>query len=129
MTGRGIAVPGDISSAAFFLVAAAVAEGTTVIADAKELRVKESDRIATVSRFLRDMGAEVEEREDGMVIHGGHALHGAEVESHGDHRVAMSAAVAALAAGVENRIHGAESIATSFPSFTALMQELGAEIA
>jgi 3-phosphoshikimate 1-carboxyvinyltransferase len=125
----GALIPRLIDELPVLAVAAAVAEGTTVIADAKELRVKESDRIATVSRFLRDMGAEVEEREDGMVIHGGHALHGAEVESHGDHRVAMSAAVAALAAGVENRIHGAESIATSFPSFTALMQELGAEIA
>lgn len=124
----GPLIPRLIDELPVLAVAAAIADGTTVIADARELRVKESDRIATVSRFLRDMGAEVEEREDGMVIHGGRPLRGAEVESHGDHRVAMSAAVAALAAGVENRIHGAETIATSFPSFTALMRALGARL-
>jgi 3-phosphoshikimate 1-carboxyvinyltransferase len=125
---NGPLIPRLIDELPVLAVAAAFAEDATVIADAKELRVKESDRVATVSRFLRDMGADVEEREDGMIIHGGCSLHGTDVESHGDHRVAMSAVVAALAAGVENRIHGAESIATSFPGFTALMRELGASI-
>ncbi len=125
----GSLIPRLIDELPVLAVAAAVAEGTTVIADAKELRVKESDRIATVSRFLRDMGAEVEEREDGMVIRGGRPLRGTDVESHGDHRVAMSAAVAALAAGVENRIHRAECIATSFPRFTTLLRTLGARCA
>ncbi|MCL5801699.1 MAG: 3-phosphoshikimate 1-carboxyvinyltransferase [Gammaproteobacteria bacterium] len=124
----GDLIPRLIDELPVLTVAAAFAEGTTVIRDARELRVKESDRIATVSRFLRDMGTEVEEREDGMVIHGGHTLHGTDVESHGDHRVAMSAAVAALAAGVVVRIHEAETIATSFPNYTMLMRQLGARI-
>jgi len=64
-----------------------------------------------------------------MVIRGGRPLRGTDVESHGDHRVAMSAAVAALAAGVENRIHRAECIATSFPRFTTLLRTLGARCA
>ncbi len=122
---RGAVIPRLIDELPVLAVAAACARGTTVIADAKELRVKESDRIATVSRFLRDMGAEIEECEDGMVIHGGRPLHGAEVESDGDHRIAMSAAIAALAAGASCHIHGAETIATSFPTFTTLLQSLG----
>ncbi len=124
----GPLIPRLIDELPVLAVAAAFAAGTTIIADAKELRVKESDRIATISHFVRDMGTDVEEREDGMIIHGGRALRGTDVDSHGDHRVAMSAAVAALAAGVENRIHGAECIATSFPSFTSLTRELGAVI-
>ena len=123
---RGALIPRLIDELPVLAVAAACAKGTTVIADARELRVKESDRITTVSRFLREMGAEIEEREDGMVIHGGRPLHSAEVVSDGDHRVAMSAAIAALAAGTTCHIHGAESIATSFPNFTALLRELGA---
>ncbi len=123
---HGAVIPRLIDELPVLAVAAALADGVTVIADARELRVKESDRIATVSRLLRDMGAEVEEREDGMVIRGGQPLHGTVVDSHGDHRVAMSAAVAAIAAGVQVEIHGAETIATSFPTFTALLRELGA---
>lgn len=123
----GPLIPRLIDELPVLAVAAAFAGGTTVIRDARELRVKESDRVETVSRFLRDMGAEVEEREDGMIIHGGQPLHGATVESHGDHRVGMSAAVAALAAGVECTIHGAETIATSFPNFTDLLRRLGAQ--
>jgi 3-phosphoshikimate 1-carboxyvinyltransferase len=124
----GALIPRLIDELPVLAVAAAFAEGTTVIRDAKELRVKESDRIATVGGFLHAMGANVEEREDGMVITGGLPLHGTAVESHGDHRVAMSAAVAALAAGVENRLLGAETIATSFPTFTALLRSLGARV-
>jgi 3-phosphoshikimate 1-carboxyvinyltransferase len=123
----GALIPRLIDELPVLAVAAACAEGVTVIRDARELRVKESDRITTVSRFLRDMGAVVEEREDGMVIHGGTPLHGAIVGSDGDHRIAMSAAVAALVAG-PTEIRGAEAIATSFPRFTTLLRELGAEI-
>ena len=125
---RGDVIPRLIDELPVLAVAAAFAEGITEIADARELRVKESDRIATVGRFLRDMGADVEEREDGMLIRGGRPLHGAEVQSEGDHRVAMSAAIAAIAAGANNRIHGAESIATSFPAFVTLLRSLGASV-
>jgi len=125
---RGDLIPRLIDELPVLAVAAAFAEGTTVIADARELRVKESDRIVTVSRFLRDMGARVEEREDGMIIEGGRPLHGTTVDSDGDHRVAMSAAIAILAAGAENRITGAETIATSFPTFVSLLRALGATV-
>jgi 3-phosphoshikimate 1-carboxyvinyltransferase len=125
--GKGL-IPRLIDELPVLAVAAAFAEGTTVISDAAELRVKESDRIATVAGFLRAMGADLEERADGMLIHGGRPLHSATIDSHGDHRIAMSAAIAALAAGVEVTIHGAEAIATSFPAFTTLLRHLGAHL-
>jgi 3-phosphoshikimate 1-carboxyvinyltransferase len=87
------------------------------VRDAKELRVKESDRIAAVVANLRRMGAQVEEREDGLKIPGGQSLHGAELESFGDHRIAMAFAVAALRAQGETLIHGAEAAAISYPAF------------
>ncbi len=87
------------------------------IRDARELRVKESDRIAAVASNLRAMGARVEEREDGLLVPGGQKLHGAKVDSHGDHRIAMAFAVAALRAEGETVIHGAESARISYPEF------------
>jgi 3-phosphoshikimate 1-carboxyvinyltransferase len=87
------------------------------ISDAKELRVKESDRIAAVATNLRLMGAKVEEREDGLRISGGQLLHGAELDSFGDHRIAMAFAVAALRAEGETLIRGSESAAISYPAF------------
>jgi len=87
------------------------------VRDARELRVKESDRIAAVAANLRLMGAQVEEREDGLKIPGGQALHGAELDSFGDHRIAMAFAVAALRARGETVIHGADSAAISYPAF------------
>lgn len=87
------------------------------IRDAAELRVKESDRITAVVRNLRAMGAAVEEFPDGMRIPGGQKLHGGEIESFDDHRIAMAFAVAALRAEGETTIHGAESVAVSFPEF------------
>ena len=87
------------------------------IRDAAELRVKECDRIDAVVRNLRAMGAEVEEFPDGMRIPGGQKLHGAEVESFDDHRIAMAFAVAALRAEGETTIKGAEAVAVSFPEF------------
>jgi 3-phosphoshikimate 1-carboxyvinyltransferase len=87
------------------------------VRDARELRVKESDRIAAVAANLRLMGAQVEEREDGLRIPGGQTLHGAEVDSFGDHRIAMAFAVAGLRARGEMVIRGAESAAISYPAF------------
>ncbi|MGD0914084.1 MAG: 3-phosphoshikimate 1-carboxyvinyltransferase [Terracidiphilus sp.] len=91
------------------------------IRDAKELRVKESDRIALVARNLRAMGAEVEEFEDGLDVPGGQKLHGATIDAGGDHRIAMAFSVAALRAEGETLIQGAESAAISFPEFFDLL--------
>jgi 3-phosphoshikimate 1-carboxyvinyltransferase len=91
------------------------------IRDAKELRVKESDRIALVARNLRAMGAEVEEFEDGLDVPGGQQLHGAVIDSGGDHRIAMAFSVAALRAEGETLIQGADSAAISFPEFFDLL--------
>lgn len=91
------------------------------IRDAKELRVKESDRIALVARNLRAMGAEVEEFEDGLDVPGGQTLHGAAIDSGGDHRIAMAFSIAALRAEGETLIQGAESAAISFPEFFDLL--------
>jgi 3-phosphoshikimate 1-carboxyvinyltransferase len=96
------------------------------IRDARELRVKESDRIALVVKNLRAMGAEVEEFEDGLDVPGGQTLHGATIDSGGDHRIAMAFSVAALRAEGETRIQGAESVAISFPEFFDLL-DLAAE--
>ena len=101
-------------------VLAAVApysEGGLEVRDAKELRVKESDRIAAVAANLRKMGAEVEERPDGMRIPGGQHLHGAGLDSFGDHRIAMAFAVAALRAEGETTIQGADAAGVSYPTF------------
>ena len=91
------------------------------IRDAKELRVKESDRIALVANNLRAMGAEVSEFEDGLDVPGGQKLHGATIDSGGDHRIAMAFSVAALRAEGETLIQGAESAAISFPEFFNLL--------
>ncbi len=91
------------------------------IRDAKELRVKESDRIALVAKNLRAMGAEVEEFEDGLDVPGGQTLHGATIDSGGDHRIAMAFSVAALRAEGDTLIQGADSAAISFPEFFDLL--------
>jgi 3-phosphoshikimate 1-carboxyvinyltransferase len=131
---RRIEVGGEIVVRAIdefpiFAVAATQAAGTTTIREAAELRVKESDRIASVAGELRKMGAQVEERPDGMLIHGPARLHGAAVECHRDHRLAMSLAVAGLIADGPTEIHGAEAINDSFPGFVETMRELGADVA
>lgn len=94
------------------------------IRNAKELRVKESDRIALVARNLRAMGAECEEREDGLRVPGGQRLRGAEIDSGGDHRIAMAFAVAGLKAEGETVIHGAESARISFPEFFTMLESV-----
>ena len=92
------------------------------IRDASELRVKESDRIALVARNLRAMGAECEERPDGLRVPGGQALHGAEIDSGGDHRIAMAFSIAALRAHGESLIQGADSARISFPEFFTMLE-------
>ena len=94
------------------------------IRDAKELRVKESDRIALVARNLRAMGAEVMEFDDGLDVPGGQTLHGATIDSGGDHRIAMAFSVAALRAEGDTLIQGAESVAISFPEFFDLLDHV-----
>ena len=105
-------------------VAAAIADGPTVIRDAEELRVKESDRIASTAAMLRAFGAEVEERPDGMRIAGGASLRGGLVESRGDHRIAMAAAVAALVAQGETELRGGEAVDISYPEFWRDLERL-----
>jgi 3-phosphoshikimate 1-carboxyvinyltransferase len=102
-------------------VAACRAEGTFTLTDARELRVKESDRIATVVEGLGRLGARVRELPDGLVVEGGAPLRGARVRSHGDHRIAMALAVAALAADGPTEIDGADCVNVSFPEFFSLL--------
>jgi 3-phosphoshikimate 1-carboxyvinyltransferase len=106
------------------LSVATQAEGTTIIEGAAELRVKESDRLATMSEGLRRMGAIVDERPDGVSIHGQASLRGASVDSHGDHRIAMALAVAGLVASGPTTIEDADSVAVSYPDFFTDLQEL-----
>ena len=106
------------------LTVATQAEGTTVIEGAAELRLKESDRLATMSEGLRRMGATVDERADGVSVHGRASLLGATVESYGDHRIAMALAVAGLAASGPTTIEDADCVAISYPNFFTDLQEL-----
>ncbi|MFZ0439514.1 MAG: 3-phosphoshikimate 1-carboxyvinyltransferase, partial [Candidatus Sulfotelmatobacter sp.] len=94
------------------------------VRDAKELRVKESDRIAAIATNLRAMGAQVEEREDGLKIPGGQSLRGAELDSFGDHRIAMAFSIAALRAQGETLIRGSECAAISYPAFFSALENL-----
>jgi len=105
-------------------VAATQAEGTTLVRDAAELRVKETDRIATVVSELSKMGAQIEPQADGFVVHGPVPLHGAVVDSQGDHRLGMALVIAALAAEGETTLEGTDCIADSFPGFWDVLQGL-----
>lgn len=124
----GELIPSAIDELPVLAAIATVAEGTTVIRNAQELRVKESDRIAAMVSELRKLGAKVEELSDGMVVHGGSKLVGAEVDSHGDHRVAMALTVAGLLAEGETVVHNYDCIAISFPQFPQVLASLGAEV-
>ena len=117
-------VPDMIDEFPALFVAAACAQGATVVRGAAELRVKESDRIATMATGLRALGIRVDETADGATIHGG-MLHGGCVEAHGDHRIAMAFAVAAQCAQGEVRIGDVANVATSFPGFDALARGAG----
>jgi 3-phosphoshikimate 1-carboxyvinyltransferase len=97
-------------------IAAAFAAGTTTIADAAELRVKESDRIATLQQELAQLGIEVSATDDGLVVQGG-TPRGAVIKSHGDHRIALAGAVAGLAATGTTTVRGWRAIAVSYPEF------------
>jgi 3-phosphoshikimate 1-carboxyvinyltransferase len=105
-------------------IAAALAGGKTTFSDIKELRYKESDRIAAMSEGLRRLGIDVEEREDAMTIHGGGKISGGKVRSFGDHRVAMSFAVAGLIASGSIEIDDAACADISFPTFFQLLEQI-----
>ena len=109
-------------------VAATQAEGRTIVRDAHELRVKETDRIATTVGELRKLGARIEPPPDGFIIDGPTPLIGAPVESHDDHRLAMAMAVAGLVARGQTVVHGAEVTGDSFPGFEVTLQALGADL-
>ncbi|MBS0183122.1 MAG: 3-phosphoshikimate 1-carboxyvinyltransferase [Nitrospira sp.] len=133
MIGRDL-IPKTIDEFPVLCVAAAVAEGDTVITGAEELRVKESDRIATMSLELKAMGAQVEERPDGMVIRGlgrggenGRLKAAGKAESHGDHRVAMSLAIGGLTAEESMTIADTSCVDTSFPNFEKALADLLAQ--
>lgn len=120
----GSLIPRLIDEIPILAVAAAFAEGTTVIQDAEELRVKESDRLAVMATELGRLGAVITERSDGLEITGGKTLHGAEVDSFTDHRIAMSLAIAALAARSITTIHRADAASVSYPEFVPTLQKV-----
>ena len=126
---KGIEVGGDIiprliDEIPVLAVAGCVARGKTVIRDAGELRVKESDRIATIASELSRLGAKIEPLPDGMVIYGGRSLLGTEVDSHFDHRLAMSLAVAGLVAKGETTIKHAQVTQVSYPAFWQTLNQI-----
>jgi len=128
---HGVEVGGDtvvrmIDEFPIFAVAATQAHGETIVRDAAELRVKESDRIATVVTELRALGARIEPQPDGFVVEGPARLRGAVVDSHGDHRLAMALAVAGLMAEGEVVVKNVECIDDSFPGFAGLLRKTGA---
>jgi len=120
----GPLIPRLIDEIPVLAVLATQCEGTSIIRDAGELRVKESDRIETVAKGLRDMGASVETFEDGFAITGPTRLHAARIDASGDHRIAMAFVVAGLVALGTTVIDGAESIATSYPGFMSDLERL-----
>ncbi|NEP16517.1 MAG: 3-phosphoshikimate 1-carboxyvinyltransferase [Leptolyngbya sp. SIO4C1] len=120
----GDLIPRMIDEVPILAVAALFAKGTTVIQDAAELRVKESDRIAVMAAQLGRLGATLTERPDGLEIPGGQSLSGAEVDSDTDHRIAMSLAIAALRAQGTTQIHRAEAAAVSYPTFIDTLRTL-----
>ena len=121
---RGKEIPNVIDELPILAVAGALAQGTTLIADAAELRVKETDRLAAIATNLRAMGVSVTETDDGLEIFGGAPLKGARLSSFGDHRIAMAFAIAGLFAEGETIIDGVECVATSYPGFYETLQRL-----
>lgn len=121
---EGELIPTLIDELPMIAVMACFAKGTTIIKDAAELKVKESDRIAVMVDNLSRMGAHITATPDGMIIEGGYPLHGALIDSHLDHRIAMSFAVAALASEGETEIFGADCVKISYPEFYDDLQKL-----
>ena len=113
----GSIIPTLIDEIPIIAVLACFAEGTTIIQDAQELKVKESNRIDVMVKNLSAMGAHIQATDDGMIIEGGHPLHGAQIDSRLDHRIAMSFAIAALSADGETEILGADCVKISYPEF------------
>lgn len=131
---KGIEIPEELVPLAIdefpvLFVAAVCAEGRTVLRGAEELRVKESDRIQVMADGLTSLGVKVEPTADGIIIDGGQAIGGGEVYSHGDHRIAMAFSVASLRATAPIRIHDCANVATSFPNFLALAEQVGMRVA
>jgi 3-phosphoshikimate 1-carboxyvinyltransferase len=127
---KGINIPEDLVPLAIdefpvLFVAAACAEGQTVLTGAKELRVKESDRIQVMADGLQILGVDAQPTEDGMVIQGGGNIGSGEVDSHGDHRIAMSFSIAGLRANAPITITDCANVNTSFPEFRDLATKLG----
>jgi 3-phosphoshikimate 1-carboxyvinyltransferase len=121
---HGDVIPRVVDELPVLSLAACFAKGTTIIRDAEELRVKESDRISATVDSLSRLGATIEETPDGMKISGGTSLAGAEVKSHGDHRIAMTNAIAGLVAEGETTIEDSEAASVSYPSFWNTIEEL-----
>ena len=124
-TGGGEIIPTLIDEIPMIAVMAAFAEGTTIIKDAKELKVKESDRILVMAENLSHMGADITPTDDGMIIHGGKPLHGAVIDSYLDHRVAMSFAIAGLLCDGPLSIKGGDCVKISYPEFYEDLYRLG----
>ncbi|RRU73325.1 MULTISPECIES: 3-phosphoshikimate 1-carboxyvinyltransferase [Stenotrophomonas maltophilia group] len=122
-------VPDMIDEFPALFVAAAAAEGQTVVSGAAELRVKESDRLAAMATGLRALGIQVDETEDGATLHGGVRLGSGTIESHGDHRIAMAFAIAGQISDGEVRINDIANVATSFPDFDGLARSAGFNLA
>jgi 3-phosphoshikimate 1-carboxyvinyltransferase len=120
----GEIIPRLIDEIPILAVAAVFAQGTTVIRDAEELRVKESDRITVMATQLTRLGAKVTERADGLEITGGTPLVGTAVDSHTDHRIAMSLAIAALVTAGSTQIQRADAVTISYPNFIPTLQRL-----
>lgn len=126
---HGITIEGDIiptliDELPIINIMAACAEGTTIIKDAAELKVKESNRIDVMVQYLSAMGCDITGTDDGMIIHGGKPLHGTIVDSHLDHRIAMSFAIAALVADGETTIQGSDVVTISYPAFYEDLERL-----
>ncbi len=126
---HGITIEGDIiptliDELPVINIMAACAEGTTIIRDAAELKVKESNRIDVMVQYLSAMGCDIKGTDDGMIINGGAPLHGTTVDSHLDHRIAMSFAIAALIADGETQIKGSDVVTISYPAFYKDLAEL-----
>jgi 3-phosphoshikimate 1-carboxyvinyltransferase len=129
---RGIEIPIEqvplaIDEFPAIFIAAACAEGTTTLRGAEELRVKESDRIAVMAQGLKALGVDARETPDGIVIRGG-GMQGGEVDSHGDHRIAMSFAMAGLRAAGPITVRDCKNVDTSFPGFVELAKHAGLRI-
>lgn len=121
----GEIIPKVIDELPVLALAASLASGSTVIRDAAELRVKESDRISATVQGLSRLGVDIEEHEEGMIIRGAQKLVGAPVNSQGDHRIAMTMAIAGLIADGETAIHDAEAAAVSYPTFWDTLASIG----